>query len=196
MKGIPDFKKILIYLITFFIIRHFCYFFSLFSLESSTHITVHHRASAGISYAQAGDSLVIALQKLNSSIFTVRKDYAALNLNLIYRYLLIHCKGRAGENPIFGISFTLKPNKNWLQGLISSIYYSQFSKLENFYVGHLCELSAQPQERIGGQGITGRREPLLSGSSLPFSSLLGFSQEYSHARRENGGSKKDRSWNM
>jgi hypothetical protein len=48
--------------------------------------------------------------------------------------------------------------------------------VDNMYVGHLCKILAQPQERRGR---------LLGGSSLPFSPLQRLSREFYLAIQEN-----------
>ncbi len=50
------------------------------------------------------------------------------------------------------ISFSLKPNKKLATRINCFHLWSIIFQIGNLYVGNLCELSAQPQEKRGGQG--------------------------------------------
>jgi hypothetical protein len=79
---------------------------------------------------------------------------------------------------LFGISFTLKPNKKLFPALLSTPGLSQ-----NLYVSHLFELSAQLQERRRGQGTAAN--PCLAAVPYPSLCSLLLSQKFSHAIQEN-----------
>ncbi len=99
--------------------------------------------------------------------------------------ILLQMKSRWESNIkclLWNLIHSQTKNENWLQGLIVSIYDPLFSKLS---LGSTA----------GAEGRAGNcREPLSGSSSLPFSLLLRFSWEFSHAKQENRDSKKDRSW--
>ncbi len=74
---------------------------------------------------------------------------------------------------IFWISFTLESKKKLTTRINCFHLWSVIFRRGNLYVGHLCELSAE--------GSAGNCcQPLLGGSSLPFSLLLELSCEFSH----------------
>ncbi len=66
----------------------------------------------------------------------------------------LQMKGRweSNMNVLFGISISLKPNKKLTTRINCFHLWSIIFQIGNFYVGHLCELSAQPQEKRVGQG--------------------------------------------
>jgi hypothetical protein len=59
---------------------------------------------------------------------------------------------KSNMNVLFGISLTLKPNKKLTTKINCFHLWSIIIQIGNLYVGHLWELSAQLQERRGGQG--------------------------------------------
>ncbi len=95
----------------------------------------------------------------------------------------VHCRWRAGENPIlFGILFTLKPNKKLTTRINCFHLWSIIFQVRNLYVVIYVNSRLNCRERRGGQGNC--RQPMLGSSSLAFSQLLRLSREFSHVYRK------------
>ncbi len=87
-------------------------------------------------------------------------------------------------NVLFGISFSLKPNKKLTTRINCFYLWSVIYQIGNLYVGNLCELTAQSQGRADNCHQT-----LLDSRSLPFSPLLRLSRKFSYVIQENRDSK-------
>ncbi len=111
--------------------------------------------------------------------------------NLRYKNYWVHCKWRAGENPIWMSYFESHSLSNQIEiDFKVSIHDLLFSKLE------ICMLVIYVNSwlnRMGAEGRAGNcRQPLLGGSSLPFSPLLWLSPKFS-CKTGNRDSKWDQS---
>ncbi len=79
--------------------------------------------------------------------------FASVNAHLcLYYTLQMMGWWESHINVLFGIAFTLKPNKTLTTWIKFFHLWSKMFQIGNLYVGQLCVLSAQPQERRGGQG--------------------------------------------